>query len=65
MKYTFSFKEINYGSITIESDHQPDASEVVDAIMNGGAYIKDTEYEDIRLDEAVKTREKPDRSYER
>jgi hypothetical protein len=50
MKYIFSFKEINHGSIEIESDHEPDTGEVIDAIMNGGAYIGDTEYEDIRID---------------
>jgi len=65
MKYTFSFKEINYGSIAIDSDHQPDTGEVVDAIMNGGAFIKDTEYEDIRLDEAQKAKPKPERHFER
>ena len=49
MKYTFSFKEVNYGSIEIESDQEPDIGDVIDAIMNGGAYIGDTEYEDISL----------------
>ena len=47
MKYSFSFKEINYGSIEIESDHEPDNGEVIDAIMNGGAFYDNTEYEDI------------------
>ncbi len=32
-KYTFSFSEINYGSVEIESDHIPSQEEVVDAIM--------------------------------
>ena len=50
MKYTFSFKEINYGSIEIESDHEPDNGEVIDAIMGGGAYYGDTGYENIALD---------------
>ena len=49
MKYTFSFKEINYGSIDVESDHEPDKGEVIDAIMDGGAYFSDTEYEDVTL----------------
>ena len=52
MKYTFSFKEINYGSITIDSDHKPDRGEVIDAIMNGNAYYKDTEYDDIQFIES-------------
>jgi len=47
LKYSFSFKEINYGSIEIESDHEPDNGDVIDAIMNGGAYYDNTEYEDI------------------
>ena len=50
MKYTFSFKEINYGSIEIEADQMPDRSEVIDAIMNGGAFYGNTEYEDIQSD---------------
>ena len=65
MKYTFSFKETNYGSIIIDSDHEPDSSEVIDAIMNGDAFIKDTEYEDICLDETQIAKPKPERSYER
>ena len=65
MKFTFSFKEINYGSITIESDHTPDRSEVIDAIMDGSAYFKDTEYEDIKLDKPERTQPKRERSMER
>ena len=65
MKYFFSFREINYGSIVIESDHQPDTSEVVDAIMSGNAFIKDTEYEDVTFDKAERTKPKPEPSYER
>ena len=65
MKYTFSFREVNYGSVAIDSDHTPDISEVIDAIMNGNAYIKDTEYEDIRLDETAKAQPTRDRPHER
>ena len=65
MKYTFSFKEVNYGSVAIDSDHTPDISEVIDAIINGGAYIKDTEYEDIRLDGTERAQPKRDRPHER
>jgi hypothetical protein len=62
MKYTFSFKEINYGSIEIESDHVPEMAEVEEAIINGGAFLKDTEYEDIKL---VDTRRRRERDNER
>jgi hypothetical protein len=50
-KYTFAFKEINYGSITIVASSQPDESEVREAVENGGAFFNDTEYEDICLTE--------------
>ena len=59
MKYTFNFKEINYGSITIVSDHEPTTGEVTDAIMNGNAYYKDTEYDDIQL---IETERIPNKS---
>ena len=58
MKYTFSFKEINYGSIVIVSDHKPETGEVIDAIMNGSAYYKDTEYDDIQLAEPERISDK-------
>jgi hypothetical protein len=64
MKYTFSFKEINRGSIEIESDHMPDYDEVVDAIMSGNAYYKDTDYTDVKLVEELAKSKKP-RNYER
>jgi hypothetical protein len=65
MKYTFSFKEINFGSIEIESKHKPDRSEVIDAIMSGNACFSDTEYEDIQLIETERKKPERDRSYER
>ena len=49
MKHLFTFREINYGSIEIESGHIPDNGEVIDAIINGGANFKNTDYEDICL----------------
>ena len=49
MKYIFTFMEINYGSIEIESDREPDDGDVIDAIMNDGAYYDNTEYENIAL----------------
>lgn len=65
MKYTFSFKEINYGSIEIDADHTPGIAEVTDAIMNGGAFFKDTEYEDIHLEETERIKPPKERGYER
>ena len=52
MKFTFKFKEINYGSIEVEADHLPDETEITEAIMEGGAYFKNTDYEDIYLTDA-------------
>lgn len=65
MKYTFSFKEINYGSIEIESDHPPSESDVVDAIMNGGAFLGNTDYENIQLEETQRPPQKKNREHER
>ncbi|MCL2426327.1 MAG: hypothetical protein FWD05_08305 [Oscillospiraceae bacterium] len=48
MKYEFNFTEMNYGSVSIESDIQPTKSDVINAIMNGNANYKNTEYADIR-----------------
>ena len=64
-KYTFSFKEVNYGSVVINSDHTPDRGEVIDTIMNGNAYIKGTEYEDINLVGNERIQNPKERSYER
>ena len=49
MKYTFSFMEISYGKITVEAKLQPSDVEVKDAILNGQAYYKNTEHENIEL----------------
>jgi hypothetical protein len=64
-KYTFSFKEISFGSIVIESENAPSELEVTEAIMNGGAYIDDSYYENIRLESQEKVAPKRDRGYER
>ena len=50
MKYTFNFTEINYGSIEIEAESMPNDGDVIDAIMSGGAFYKNTDYVDIRGD---------------
>ena len=49
MEYIYSFKEINYGSITIKAENPPNESDVIEAIMNGDAFYKNTEYENITL----------------
>jgi len=59
MKYEFSFTEMNYGSISIESDTKPTRSDVVDAIMSGNAYIGNTDYKDIKLCGETPTKSKP------
>lgn len=65
MKYTFSFKEINTGSVAIDSDHTPDRTEVIAAIMNGNAFYKDTKYEEIRFAETERPTPKNEREAER
>ncbi len=54
MKYVFSFQEVTRGSIAIEADHRPSEEEVENAIMEGSAFIKDTQYENIKLVEQVR-----------
>ena len=56
MKRTYLFKEINYGSIEIDSDRPLDDGDVINAIGDGGAYYKNTDYEDITLYEPEKTK---------
>ena len=65
MKFTFSFKEINYGSVEIESNHTPDRAEVIDAIMSGNAYYKDTDYGDVTLQSTERSKAKSEREHER
>ena len=59
MKYDFSFTEMNNGSVAIESDRKPTTSDVVDAIMNGCAFINHTDYKDIKLCGETPTKAKP------
>lgn len=65
MKYEFNFKETNYGSISIEARTTPTRAEVIEAIMAGNAYYKDTDYEDIRLISGSKDKPKPNRDHSR
>jgi hypothetical protein len=65
MKYEFSFTEINYGSIEIESKTTPTKDEVISAIMSGNAYIKDSEYTDIRLSGTTKEKSRSNREFSR
>ena len=43
----FSFSEINYGSIEIESGLSPTRGEVIEEFMIGNAYFKHTEFVNI------------------
>jgi len=65
MKHRFSFTEINYGSVTVESDTRPTESDVVDAIHNGNAYYKDTEYVNIKYHGSERDKTNRDRGLER
>jgi hypothetical protein len=58
MKYMFKFTEINIGSIEIEADSTPTRAEVIDAIQNGGASYKDTEYGEIRIADCQRQKRK-------
>ena len=49
MKYSFTFREINYGVVSIEADSPPSRGDVVNEIMNGKAYYGNTDYTDIEL----------------
>ena len=48
MKHEFSFSEVNFGFVSIESDSIPTRGEIIDAIESGKATYKHTEYEHIR-----------------
>lgn len=65
MDYTFSFKEINYGSVVVTSDHIPSNAEVEEAIINGQGFYKNTEYSNIKLDEPEPKKVKSRDNYER
>lgn len=49
MKYVFTFNEVNYGRIEIESDHKPDNGEIIEKILEGKADYNDTDFTDFRL----------------
>lgn len=49
MKYVYTFSEINYGQIIIESRHEPNKDEVIGKILDGGADYGDTDIIDFRL----------------
>ena len=65
MKYTFSFEETNYGSISIDASATPTRSEVIDAIQNGKAFYNDTEYNDIVLVYTGRDSSKKEHPFER
>ena len=64
MKYIFSFEEINFGSIVINSEHKPNRNEVIDCITNGDAYYLETEYGEIKLVESGRANSKSEGKYE-
>ena len=50
MKYTFSYKEENFGILNIDTDHYPTREEVEDAIWCGyNVEIEKTRYKKIYL----------------
>jgi hypothetical protein len=63
MKYVFTFSEINYRRIEIESDHKPDKSEIINQILEGKADYHETDFVDFRLD--VRERQTPEKERER
>ena len=65
MKYEFSFTEINYGSVAIESDTKPTRDDVMNAIMEGNAFLKDTEYNDIQFCGTQPQKSKPQKAMSR
>jgi hypothetical protein len=63
MKYVFTFSEINYGRIEIESDHKPDKGEIINQILAGKADYHETDFVDFRL--AGRERPTPEKERER
>ena len=49
MKYVFTFKEIIYGRIEIESKHEPDNDDIIEKILEGGADYSNTDFTDFCL----------------
>ena len=48
-KHLFTFTEVISGSIEIESELTPTQEEIINAILDGHAHYKNTEFENIRL----------------
>jgi len=57
MKFTFNFTETNYGSVSVNADSEPNRADVINAIHNGNAFYKDTDYFDIKLIETSNEQE--------
>jgi hypothetical protein len=49
MKYVYTFKEVNYGRIEIESDRKLDNGDIIMEILEGKADYNDTDFTDFRL----------------
>lgn len=65
MKYVFTFSEINYGNIEIESDHQPNEVKIIDKILDGEANYHHTDFDDFKLIAPEKMKPRNERHHER
>jgi hypothetical protein len=65
MKYIFTFSEVNYGRIIIESDHRPDKDEIIVHILEGEADYHNTDFVDFRLIETERSTPNMERGMER
>jgi hypothetical protein len=65
MKYIFTFSEINYGRIEIESGHKPDRCKVINQILEGAADYHNTDFANFKLIGQERTTSKKERGHER
>ena len=49
MKYEFTFEEVNYGVVSIESDTRPTRDDVIESIKHDDSYVTHTDYKNIKL----------------
>ena len=49
MNYVYTFSEINYGRIQIETAHAPDDGQIIEKILEGEADYNNTDFVDFRL----------------
>jgi len=65
MRYSFSFTEINFGTVEIEADHPPNDGEIIEAIENGNVCFNKTIYENIRHQDSQRNCDRKDRAGDR